>query len=146
MSPRTATMQHVHEITTREFGRLARPLSEDGDGYVQAIDLPGAQYALSLCMTGDETLTVSLLVHDSVDYDRPGLAPYLLREHSRFLFGRYERVGEAGLAIEHTVFADPTISDGLIKRLVLAIHSSTIDTIQTLTATGAVTDSTDGDA
>ncbi len=104
---------------------------------MQPLDIPGGRYAVVLRLSSPQTLTASKVVALSVDFERPGLADFLLREHAALMFGRFERVGERGLAVEHSVFSQ-AISGPQLTRVVLAVHQAAINAYQTLAAVGVI--------
>ncbi len=72
----TATpMQYVHEVLAEEFGRMTPPLEDEGR--LQAVYLPGGTYAVVVVQSTDTTVTVRKAVGEP-DFERPGLADYLL--------------------------------------------------------------------
>jgi hypothetical protein len=58
----------------------------------------------------------------TADFTRPGLADYLLSEHSRWLFGRFER-NDHMLVVEHTLSTNSLTAETLV-RVVHAIHDA----------------------
>lgn len=137
MTPATIemTMQRVHELLVQEFGRLARPLADEGK--LQLLDIPGGRFAVVLRASSEETLTISKAISDNVDFERPGLADFLLHEHADFIFGRFERVGERGLSVEHSVYAEG-ITGPQLTRVVLVVHSVAAEAYKTLEAVGVI--------
>lgn len=127
-------MQHVHELLVREFGRLAPELEDDGQ--VQAVFLPGGDYAVIVVPSSDETVTVRKAV-GTPNFAMPGLADTLLREHSSWLFGRLERNGDF-VAVEHTLHHSELQARSL-ARVVKAVHEMAVSTERLLSAAGALT-------
>ena len=64
----------------------------------------------------------------------------LTREHS--ILGRFECIGERGLAVEHSVFVEG-FSGAMIMRVVLAVHSAAMDAHRTLGGVGVIEDNED---
>ena len=129
----TDAMVQIHNDLRGEFGRLVPELEEDG---TQAVYLPGGRFAVTVRPSSPSTVTVRKIVAARVDYQRPGLANYLITDHGAWLFGRYERNGD-GLAIEHTLTISSLDSD-TIRNVVMAIHMTACEAEQTLTACNAI--------
>lgn len=126
------TMAEVHEILSTEFGRLAPELTQDG---TQLVHLPGGAYAVVVHRSTEETITI----HKGIgcpQWDRPGLADFLLREHSRWLLARLER-NEDMLAVEYTVLIDG-LTPAVLRRAVTTVHQAAIGTERLLVSVGAL--------
>ncbi|MCP9491661.1 MAG: hypothetical protein MSC31_17565 [Solirubrobacteraceae bacterium MAG38_C4-C5] len=134
------TMECVHELAVQEFGRLAPPLAHDDS--VQLLHLPGGEFAVVVLLSSPETLTVRKAVARGVDFERPGLADFLMREHAELIFGRFERVEENTLSVEHSVFAE-AITGSQLARVALAVHEAALGAYKTLLAVGVI-DEEDG--
>jgi|GEM_PF-6476217 hypothetical protein len=131
----TTPMSFVHEVLTGEFGRMAPELEDDGR--VQPVYLPGGRYAVVIGQSSRTTITVRKMI-GRPDFDRPGLADYLLTEHSRWLLGRFER-NEDALVVEHTLTLD-ALTPATLVRTVRAVHEAATDGERTLIAIGALSE------
>lgn len=130
------TMHDIHGLLVAEIGRLAPPLIDGED--VQLVHLPGGRYATVLRLSSPDTLTVSKKVANTVDFERPGLAAFLMREHSKFIFGRFECVGEGDLMVEDSIFVDSAVAGEQIMRVVMAVHAIAVEAHKTLIDVGVI--------
>ncbi len=128
----TTVMDRVHDMLAAEFGRCATPVSDDG---VQLVHLPGGRFAIVVRMSSDHTVTVSKLVGEP-NWELPGLADFLLRDHSRWLFGRFERNGDL-LNVEHTLETAGLTSQALAA-VIIGVQLATCEAEKTLLAVGAL--------
>ena len=126
-------MQTVHDVLAAEFGRMAPPLKDDDQ--VQLVYLPGGRYALFVCQSTETTVSVRKAVGEP-DFTRPGLADYLLTDHRRWLFGRFERNDDM-LVIEHTLAIDSLTPETLV-RVVRAVHDAAYRAEHMLLTIGAM--------
>jgi hypothetical protein len=126
-------MRRVHELAVEAFGRLASPLAS-GD-VIQPIYLPGGAYATTVVPASPDTLAVRQAL-GPIDLDEPGIAMFLLREHSKWLYGRVEVI-DHDLWIVHCL---PVwdLSAQTLSRIVLAVHFSACQMEQLLKEAGLV--------
>lgn len=135
----TATpMAFVHDVLSEEFGRMAPELEDNGR--LQPVYLPGGRYAVVVAQSSRTTITIRKMI-GRPDFDRPGLAGYLLTEHSRWLLGRFER-NEDALVVEHTLTLDALTPETLV-RTVRVVHDAATDSERTLVAIGALSEDAD---
>ena len=134
----TAPMDFVHGVLAEEFGRMAPELEDDGR--LQPVYLPGGSYAVVIAQSSPTTITIRKLI-GRPDFERPGLADYLLSEHSRWLLGRFER-NEDTLVVEHTLTLD-ALTPGTLVRTVRVVHDAATDAERTLVAIGALSNDAD---
>lgn len=124
--PTGTVMGRVHDCLVREFGRLTPGLTDDGRA--QLVYLPGGRYATVVVMSSENTVTVRKMV-GAPDLTEPGVAEFLLREHSKFLYGRFE-LNDDHLVVEHTIGVDCLTT--ALPTAVRAVHSVACDAEQLL--------------
>ena len=125
--PTETVMGRVHDCLVREFGRLTPELIDEGR--TQLVYLPGGRYATTVVLSSENTGYVRKALGPA-DLSEPGVAEFLLREHSKFLFGRFE-LNDDFIVVEHTIMVD-CLTEAL-PLTVRAVHSIACDAVQLLT-------------
>jgi len=133
----TTALDHnsLHEMLASKLGMFVEPLEGVAENSVK-VSLPGGDYVIVVRLNGG-SVTVSKFVSKEVDYNAPGLAAFLLADHGQYLYGRYEKVGESGLAVEHSITMKAIMADNLAA-IVLAVHHVAVDIEKTLIRAGVL--------
>lgn len=126
-------MLQVHELAVAEWGRMAAPLAMDG--LVQPLHFPAGRYATIVMPASPDTIQIRQPV-GRPDLTAPGLAQFLLREHSSWLLGRLELVEDA-LLVTHVVPL-AQLTGEVLCRAVMAVHASACRLENDLHGAGAI--------